>query len=106
MFRDARKYIVEPGEGVYFYQLAGGHETAQNRRGASAAVAAKKRPVVAAHGPAAQGALGSVVVDGQIRMVAVTRQRDPVLQNIVDRLPGFAFRKQFLASLLQIGVQL
>lgn len=50
---DAGEHILEPCEGLYFDQLTGGHKAAQNSRRPAAAIAAKKGPVAAAHGPAA-----------------------------------------------------
>ena len=73
MIGDAREHIVEPGERIHFHQLARSDKTSQHRRCFAATVAAKKGPVGAAHGKAAQGSLGCVVVDGEIRTLAVTR---------------------------------
>ena len=79
MIGDVREHIVEPCEGVHFHQLARSDEASQYRRGFAATVAAEKGPIGTAHGKAAQSSLGGVVIDGEIRILAVARQRDPVL---------------------------
>jgi hypothetical protein len=43
-------------------------------------VTSKKRPVVSSDRPAPQRTLGAVIVDLQIAVTAVTRERRPVLQ--------------------------
>jgi len=49
--------------------------------------------------------LGVVIIDGQVTIFYVARQRRPVLQRISDRLSGFAPGQNFFANLLQILVQ-
>ena len=77
---NAREHIVEPGEGIHFHQLARSNEASKDRRCFAAAIAAEKGPVGTAHGKAAQSSLGGVVIDGQIRILAVARQRGPFLK--------------------------
>jgi len=79
MIGDARENIAEPGERVHFHQFARSDEASQDRRGLAAAVAAEKGPVGTAHGKAAQSSLGGVVIDGEIWILTVARQRGPVL---------------------------
>jgi hypothetical protein len=80
-------------------QFAGSHEAAQHGRRLAAAVAAEEAPVVAADRPAAQGTFGVVVIDRQIRVVAITGERGPVLQQIMDSLgSGFGLREGWLSS--------
>jgi hypothetical protein len=49
--------------------------------------------------------LGVVIIDGQVTIFYVARQRRPVLQRISDRLSGFAPGQNFFANHLQILVQ-
>jgi len=60
---NAQEYVMEPGERVHLRQLAGRDKAAQDRCRSAAAVAAEKRPVVAAYRPATQRPLGVVVID-------------------------------------------
>ena len=60
---DAREHIAKPGERIDLHQLAGSYKAAEDSRGPAAAIAAEEGPVGAAHGEAAQGALGVIVVD-------------------------------------------
>ena len=57
-------------------------------------------------GDAAQTPLGVVVVDGQVTIFQVARQRRPVLQRIGDGLAGFALGQHFFPNVFQILVQL
>jgi len=47
-----------------------------------------------------------IVIDRQIAILAITRQRNPVLQCVRHRLPGFALRQHLIANLQQILVQM
>jgi hypothetical protein len=88
---DAREDIFEPGEGIDADPLARCHETPQHSSGVAAMVAAKEHPVVAADSHTADGALGSVVIDLQISVLAVAGQRRPVLEGVARRPPLRAF---------------
>ena len=89
-FSDACEHVLEPGEWVHLRQFARGNETPQHRHRLAATIAAHEGPVAPAHRDAAQAPLGVIVVDGQVAIFQVARQRLPVLQRIGDRLAGFA----------------
>ena len=63
MIGDRREYITKPSERIDFHQLARSHKAAQHRRGFSAAAAAEKAPVIAAHRETAQRPLSVIVID-------------------------------------------
>src|SRR5262249_27448453 len=71
MIGDARENIFEPDERIDFDALTGSHETPQHRGGLAAFITAKEHPVVAAHCYTADRALGGVVVDWEISILAV-----------------------------------
>src|ERR1700687_4825231 len=71
MIGDAGENVFEPGERIDSDALTGSHETPQHRGGLAALIAAKEYPVVAAHCYAADRALGGVVVDLEISVLAV-----------------------------------
>src|SRR5262249_7381646 len=71
MVSDARQDILEPCIGIDSQALTGCHKTPQHRAGAAALIASEEEPVVAAHRYAANAALGVVVVDLQIAVLAV-----------------------------------
>jgi hypothetical protein len=68
MGRDAGECIFEPGGGIDADPLTRCQKAAQYRGGSSPAIAANK--VVAANSHTAYGALGVVIVDLQISVVA------------------------------------
>jgi len=70
MGRDAGECIFEPGGGIDADPLTRCQKAAQYRGGSSPAIAANKHPVVAANSHTAYGALGVVIVDLQISVVA------------------------------------
>src|SRR5262249_40392682 len=82
MCGDSGKDVPEPTEGIDSNAVTGSHETPQHRGGLAAFIAAKEYPVVSADGHAADRALGGVVVDLEISVLAVAGQRRPVLQAI------------------------
>jgi len=104
-FSDACEHVLEPGEWVHLRQFARGNETPQHRHRLAATIAAHEGPVAPAHRDAAQAPLGVIVVDGQVAIFQVARQRLPVLQRIGDRLAGFALRQHLFANRFQIFVQ-
>jgi hypothetical protein len=73
--RDARQHIPEPGERIEFVEFARTDEAAQDGHRLATAITAEKGPVVAAHCNAAKRALGPVVVDGQIAVFEIARER-------------------------------
>src|SRR5665213_3345950 len=82
MVSDPPEDIAEPGKGIDLRQFAGGDKAAQDRRGPASVVAPEESPVVPPDREAAQRALSAVVIDGQIAVAAIARQRRPVLQSI------------------------
>src|SRR6266436_586866 len=88
MRRDAREHIAEPGPGIDLDAFAGRHESLQYSRCFAPVVAAEERPVIPAHCDSPQGTLRRVVVDLQIAVFAIARQRGPVLERIPHRLAG------------------
>jgi len=73
MAADAAEQIAEVGKGIEAEALAGGDQTGQDGGGLSPVVAAIKHPILTAHGDSTQTALGAVVVDLQIAVLAVAR---------------------------------
>ena len=73
MAGDAGEDVIEPGEGIDVNALAGSHETAQHCGRPSADIAPEKHPVATTHRHAADGALGTVIVDLQISVLAIAR---------------------------------
>src|SRR5665213_4363663 len=63
-------------------QFTRSNEAAEIRRDPAAVVAAEENPVVTTHCKAPQRSLGTVVVDQQIAVETVSRQRRSVLQRI------------------------
>ena len=88
---DALEHIAEPGERINAEKLAGSDKAAEHGCGLTSVIATEEGPVVAADGNAAQSPLGGVVVDGQIAVVAIARQRRPVLERVSQRLASLAF---------------
>src|SRR5262249_51406814 len=91
---------------VAYHQFTGSHKASQHRRCAATTITTEKRPVVAAHGPAAQRTFGVIVVDGEIRMLTVARQGGPVLQDVVRRLPRLTLGQKLFANLEQVDMEL
>src|ERR1035437_4750677 len=87
MSGNAREQITEISEGIDAEPFAGCNQSAQHRSGAPALVAAIEHPVVTTHHDGAEAALGTVVVDFQIAVLAVAQQGFPVFQGILDRVP-------------------
>ena len=77
---------MEVSEGVDLLSPAAGDEAAEDRCGATSPVAAGKQPVLSAQHDGPNRVLGRVVVDVQVAVVAVTRQRRPVVQRVADGL--------------------
>ena len=71
MIGDAGEYVFEPDERIDSNALTGSHEAPQHRRRLAAFITAKENPVVATHCYGADRALGGVVVDGEISVLAV-----------------------------------
>src|ERR1017187_2490218 len=82
---DAGEDVLEPDEGIHSSPLAGSHEAPQHRRRLAALGAAKEHPIVAADSYTADNALGGVIVDRQVSILAVAGQRCPVIQRITLR---------------------
>jgi hypothetical protein len=59
MITDAGEDVAQVGEGVDRHSLAGGDQTVQNRRRATAVVAAQERPISPTYGDSAQTPLGT-----------------------------------------------
>jgi hypothetical protein len=72
MVGDAAENIAEPGKRIDLYQSAACDEAAQKRRCLAAAIATEEGPVVPSDREATQRPLGTVVVDGEIAIAAVT----------------------------------
>src|SRR5260370_39101888 len=96
---DAGQDGLEQSEGIDTNPLAGSHEAPQYRGRRAALVTAKEYPVVAAYCHAADRALRGVIVDFQISVLTVARQRCPVLQGIAHRPPLWTFRQDFRLDL-------
>ena len=96
---DPGQDVLEPGEGIDSGPLAGRHQTPQHRSRFAALVAAKEHPVVATNSYAADRALGGVVVDLEISVVAEAGQRRPVLQGVAHRPPLRTLRQNFSLDL-------
>src|SRR5271167_1908645 len=73
MVGDAAENIAEPRKRIDFHQFAGCDEAAQYRRRLPSVVAPEESPVVASDREAPQRSLGTVVIDGQIAVTAITR---------------------------------
>src|ERR1700736_6773489 len=73
MNSDSGENVLEPHEWIDAGALAGRRETAQNRGGVAALVAAKEHPIIPPHRNTADRALGGVVIDLQISVLAVAR---------------------------------
>ena len=110
---DAGQHVAEIVEHVDTMTLAGGDEAEEDRGGVATVFGSQERPVAAAHGNAAQGAFGGVVVDGQIAVCGVDAQRVPLVEGVGDgrahgtlgqhrsalgRLPGFQPRAELLET--------
>ena len=80
----------EPRKRIDPDKFAGRNETAQHGRGPAAIVAAKECPVVTPHCKAPQRSLGCIVIDQQVAVGTVPRQRRPVLQRVGDGRSGVA----------------
>src|SRR5215831_1656395 len=106
MARNARQYIFKPYERIDSDSLAGGYQTPQHRGGLAALVAAEERPVRPSDRDAADGSFGSVVVDFETAVLAVTRQRRPVLQRVAHRAPLRTLGQQLRFDLQQELMQL
>src|SRR5665213_3915753 len=85
MIGDAAKYVVEPGKWIDLRQFAGCDEAAQDRRRFPSVIASEESPVVASDREAPQRPLGPVVVDRQIAVATIARERRPVFQRISNR---------------------
>src|ERR1700733_470126 len=96
MVGDAAENITEPGKRVDLDEFARCDEAAQNRRSLAAVIAAEESPVVPSDREATPRPLGAVVIDGQIAVAAVARERRPVLQRIGNRLSRLALRQYLL----------
>jgi hypothetical protein len=83
---NAHEQIAEIGEGFDVQALAGGDQGGQSCSRSSALVTPIEEPVVPADHNLPETALGVVVVDLQITVLAVAQQRLPVLQGVVDRI--------------------
>ena len=68
---DAREDVFKPGERIDSDPLAGGHETPEHGSGLATLVAAEEDPVISTDGHTADGALGMIIVDLEIPVVAV-----------------------------------
>ena len=79
---DALEDVSQVGERIDAQVFACGGETGEDGGGPSAIVAAVKHPVFAPNRNAAQAALGSVVVDLQIAVLAIADQCRPIGQRI------------------------
>ena len=75
MFGNAAEHISEPGKRINSGQFTGSNEAAENSRGLAAVVAAKEGPVVTTHCKTPQRPFGAVVIDQQIAVGTVPRQR-------------------------------
>lgn len=85
---DAGQHVAEVVKRVDGMALTGGDEGEEDGGGVTAVFGSQERPVAAAHGDAAQGAFGGIVVDGQIappRIGGVDAQRLPLVEGVGDR---------------------
>src|ERR1700684_1039665 len=106
MVGDAAENIAEPGKRIDLHQFAACDEAAQNRRGPATVIAPEESPVVPSDREATQRPLGTVVVDGEIAVAAITCERRPVLQRIGNRLSRLALRQYLLADHQQVLMDL
>src|ERR1022692_2718264 len=106
MVGDASENIVEPGKRIDLRQFAGCDKAAQNRRRPASVIAAEERPVIPSDRKAPQRPLGAVIVDGEIAVAAITRERRPVLERISNRLSRLALRQYLLADGQQVLMDL
>src|SRR5437879_12526071 len=106
MGTDAREDVFEPGERIDPDPLARGQEAPQHGSRVATLVAAKEHPVVATHRDTADGALGGVIIDLQISVLAVAGQCCPVLQSVADGPPLWALGQYLRLDLPQVVTQL
>src|SRR5215510_11431275 len=104
MCGNSGKHVFEPGEGLHTYPLTGCREASQDGCSLAAPVTAEEDPVVASHRYTTDIALGGIVIDAQISVFAVARQRRPVLQAIAHRASRRTLRQYFLLDLFQIAM--
>ena len=81
----AKQHIAQVGKGVEAVAFGGLDEGVVVGGGAASAVGAQEEPVFAAHGDAAQGLFGWVVVDVEYAVVEIPGERAPVVHRIVHR---------------------
>ena len=89
MITDAGEDVAQVGEGVDRHSLAGGDQTVQNRRRATAIVATQEGPISPTYRNSAQTPLGAVIVDFQIAVLAVAagwRRASPALRFWCDEM--------------------
>jgi hypothetical protein len=71
---------MEPGERIDFVQFARAHKTAQDCHGFPTTITAKEGPVAPAEGYSSERTFGPVVIYGEIAILEIPRERQPVLQ--------------------------
>lgn len=86
MGADAFEDVAQVSERIDVESFTRGDEAGQDRCRPSTVVASKKHPVLASDRDSTQAALGTVVVNLQVAVFAVTDQRFPVRQRVGDGL--------------------
>src|SRR5579885_25402 len=106
MTGDAAEHIAKPGERIDFVEFATGDKAAQDGHGFPAAITAQESPVVSAYGNTAQRTFCTIVVNGQIAIVQIARDRYSVLHVGRNCLAGVALGQQLLPDLQQVSMYL
>jgi hypothetical protein len=81
--------------------LARGHEAVENRGAAAPGIAPTERPVVPAGDDLSEGALGDIVVDHQIAVHGIARERRPLRPRLADGLADRAVRQDDVGLCIQ-----
>src|ERR1043166_8168586 len=87
---NATEHVAQPDERIDFDELAGGDEASKYCRCLTAIVTAEESPVAPPDSDAA---------DRTIAVIAIARQRLPVLQRVCHCLSGVAFGQDFVLNL-------
>src|ERR1043166_3598735 len=96
---NATEHVAQPDERIDFDELAGGDEASKYCRWLTAIVTAEESPVAPPDSDAADRTFGGIIVDRKIAVIAIARQRLPVLQRVCHCLSGVAFGQDFVLNL-------
>jgi len=101
MRRDAGQHVAEVGPRIDPMLLAGRHEAVEDRGARAPRVAATEEPVLPAGDHATERPFGHVVIDGQVAVLDIPRERRPLGAGVADRLPDRALREHEVGLLVE-----